>query len=208
MRKTLLSAMLGMLGMSAAAHAESADKKLTPQERIERNYALARRAHDAYANMAKTGRADSFRAEDYAPGWKDVYFSPDATNKHRLMEKVTENRKDFADWDIEEYGGVIAAIPDLSSTKPFTAICNAEGCSYQINLGGHDKHGKYHEFNEAMYFWTNEYGKVYRVEGFDDWVNITEFLGFIAGKQFCDFADIDLVAAGYKKYRQEAAKEK
>ena len=56
MRKILLSAMLGVLGASVLAHA--GDRKLTPEERIERNYALARRAHDAYANMAKTGRAD------------------------------------------------------------------------------------------------------------------------------------------------------
>lgn len=208
MRGIMLFATLVVLGMSFSASAESSNRKLTPQERIERNYALARRAHDAYANMAKTGRADSFRAEDYAPGWKDVYFSPLATNKHRLMENVTHHPEDFADWDIEEYGGVIAAIPDLSSTKPFTAICNAEGCSYQINLGGHDKNGKYHEFNEAMYFWTNEYGKIYRVEGFDDWVNITEFFSFIAGKQFCDFEDIGLVREGYKKYREQAAKAK
>src|SRR5262249_3873415 len=61
------------------------------------------------------------------------------------------------------------------------AFCDENGCAVQMFVGGHDKAGKYYEDSEVLFFWSNEEGKITRIEVFDDWVNMQDLMGRIAG---------------------------
>jgi hypothetical protein len=50
---------------------------------------------------------------------------------------------------------------------------------FKLSRGGHDANGNYHEFNESIYSWTSEKGRTYKLQVFDDWANMIDFIAFM-----------------------------
>lgn len=205
MHKMLFGLINAFIVAVGVARAEPMDNKPSPEERIARNYYLARKMYDAYANISKIGYPDSWQANDFEPGWTWEGWSPDSKNERRA--RVFSNKAlSFEEWNREEYKRVLAAIPDLHVVTPFVAICNVEGCSFQLNAGGHDRCGTYREFNESIYMWTTETGKIRKLEVYDDWANMIDFMEFMTGKPISEYSSSDYLSASLPDCPQQTGK--
>jgi hypothetical protein len=189
-RLTTLYSFAVALVVSTAALAQSPPQTLSDEKRVERNYQLAKKMYDAYVNIAKLGYPDAWEASDFASERVDGNFGisgPYSDEKRRWNYKIITKPEDFKEYDRAEYAGLLKMFPDLQVVAPFKAFCNPQGCAFQLCVGGHDKDGKYYEFDEAVFMWTNEYGKIYQTEVFDDYVNMPDFLTRVTGLPLKDF---------------------
>lgn len=179
------SALLAVFICPALFAASEPTGKLSKSQRIERNCELAKRFFDGYVNLPKLGYVDSWQAEDYAENrvtewfyWSDDPRDFQGSNddfKRRYKEVVKNVRLSWRDSDRDEYEQIVKVLPDFTVIPPFRSICDETGCAIALSAGGHDSSGEFFAVDEALFFWTNEYGKIVRIKPFDDHVNLKRF---------------------------------
>jgi hypothetical protein len=65
------------------------------------------------------------------------------------------------------------------------------GCAWRWCVNGHGLDGRYVEFWEQLFIWTNEDGKITRFEFFDDWHGFAQALTYAYGITLDEFTRIE-----------------
>ncbi len=153
-------------------------------ERTARNLALAEKYYDGYHGSVERGRlTKAFDPADFAEEW--IFCSP------YLGGETLQGRGTFlADGSVANHALISQKIPDYKMDR-FRAWPTEAGCAWRWCVNGHGLDGKYYEFWEQLFIWTDDAGKIIRFEFYDDWHGFAQTLTYAYGTALDEFTKID-----------------
>jgi hypothetical protein len=153
-------------------------------QRIARNLAIAEKFFDGYHRSVERGRLENvFVKEDFASEW--VFCSPFLGG-----ETHQKRNSDMAIGAAANHATIWQKIPDYKMDH-FRAWPTESGCAWRWCVHGHGVDGRYYEFWEQLFIWTNDAGEIVRFEFFDDWHGFPQALIYAYGTSLDAFTKIE-----------------
>ena len=156
---------------------------MTRDERITRNRAIAEKYYDGYHGSVQRGRLDKvFDPDDFTQEW--IFCSPFLGG-----ETVQGRSTALAEGAVANHALIWQKIPDYKMDH-FRAWPTEAGCAWRWCVNGHGLDGRYYEFWEQLFLWTDDDGKITRFEFFDDWHGFAQALIYAYGTTLDEFTKI------------------
>jgi hypothetical protein len=154
------------------------------EDRIARNLAIAEKYYDGYHGSVARGRLEkAFDPDDFAEEW--IFCSP-----YLGGETVQGRSTLLAEGAAANHNTIWEKIPDYKMDH-FRAWPTEAGCAWRWCVHGHGLDGRYFEFWEQLFIWTNEAGKITRFEFYDDWHGFAQTLIYAYSMTLDEFTKIE-----------------